>query len=77
MNIWLRLLFVYLLILRCAPGHTDSSSLLAQIQANSNVRYQFSVAKNAEIRATSDNRAFSIWWQPSSTITPRCMALTC
>ena len=71
-----RLLLVLILAMRCAPGLADSASLLTQVQTISNMRYQFAVGKNAEIRATSDNRAFSIWWQPSNTITPKGVIVT-
>lgn len=43
------------------PAQADSASILAQAQAGSAVRYQFAVS-NAEIRNTSDNKAFTIWW---------------
>lgn len=44
----------------------DSSSLMGQALAANPERYQFALANGAEIRPTSDNRAFSIWWQPSA-----------
>lgn len=44
----------------------DSSSLLNQAKAANPVRYQFAVTNNAELRNTSDNKAFTIWWQPSA-----------
>lgn len=50
------------------PLHADSTSLLAQAKAGNATRYQFAIDKNAEIRNTSDNKAFSIWWQPSTTM---------
>lgn len=44
----------------------DSSSLMAQALAANPERYQFALTNGAEIRATSDNKAYSIWWQPST-----------
>jgi hypothetical protein len=46
--------------------HADSTSLLTQAQLSNASRYQFALANNAEIRATPDNKAFTIWWQPSA-----------
>ncbi|WP_284615331.1 hypothetical protein [Aquabacterium humicola] len=45
-------------------ARADSASLMAQAQAADPVRYAFAVSKQAEIRATSDNKAFTMWWQP-------------
>lgn len=47
-------------------AQADSTSLLNQAQLANVTRYQFAVNNNAEIRATSDNKAFTIWWQPSA-----------
>ncbi|NRF67053.1 hypothetical protein HLB44_08675 [Aquincola sp. S2] len=47
-------------------AQADSASLLAQAQAADPVRYAFVVARNTEIRATSDNKAFTMWWQPAT-----------
>ncbi len=44
----------------------DSASLLNQAKAANATRYQFALSNNAEIRSTSDNKAFTIWWQPPS-----------
>lgn len=44
----------------------DSTSLLSQAQTANPTRYQFAVTNAAEIRNTTDNKAFSIWWQPTS-----------
>lgn len=65
-----------LLLMACAAlppavSRADSASLLAKAQAADPVRYAFVVAKNTEIRSTSDNRAFTMWWQPSSTAPPK------
>lgn len=57
-------------------GRADSASLLAQAIAANPVRYQFALDKKAEIRNTTDNRAFSIWWQPSATSTPAATIVT-
>ncbi|CAN5399554.1 hypothetical protein BH11PSE11_BH11PSE11_14470 [soil metagenome] len=65
-----RLLFVLMLAAIARPGFADSASLLAMAQANNPVRYQFAVGKNAEIRNTSDNKSFTVWWQPSATTVP-------
>jgi len=56
-----------------APGTAaaDSASLLAKAQAADPVRYAFVVANKAEVRATADNRSFTIWWQPSGSNPPR------
>lgn len=43
----------------------DSTSLLAQAKAANAVRYQFALTNNAEITSTSDNKAFTVWWQPN------------
>jgi len=44
----------------------DSASLLAQAQRADPARYQYVLDVGAQIRATSDNRSFSVWWQPAS-----------
>ncbi|MBI5258569.1 MAG: hypothetical protein HY855_18835 [Burkholderiales bacterium] len=53
-----------------APAATtaaaNSAALMAQAQAANPTRYAFALSKGAELRATSDNRAFSAWWQPAS-----------
>ena len=54
------------LAMYCLCARADSSSLMGQALAANPERYQFAVANGAEIRATSDNKAFSIWWQPSA-----------
>lgn len=53
----------------------DSASLLGQAQAANAARYQFATSNNAEIRNTSDNKAFTIWWQPGSS-TPAGVIVT-
>lgn len=58
-------LFAFLAIL-ANLAHADSASLMRQALAANPERYQFALANNAEIRATSDNKAFSIWWQPTA-----------
>lgn len=77
MNSLLRIavLAVSILLMPLA-GQADSASLLAQARAANPVRYQFAVDKKAEIRDTTDNRAFSIWWQPSATATPAATIVT-
>ena len=56
-------------------AHADSASLLSQAQAANTTRYQFALSNNAEIRNTSDNKAFTIWWQPTAT-TPAGVIVT-
>lgn len=46
--------------------YADSSSLQAQAKAADATRYSFIVGKGAEIKATGDNMAFTLWWQPST-----------
>jgi hypothetical protein len=54
----------------CGAARADSASLLAQAQAADPTRYAFVVAKKAEIKATSDNKAFTMWWQPAGSKPP-------
>jgi hypothetical protein len=61
-----RYLAAFVVVLVCSTAKADSNSLLMQAQSANPTRYQFAIANNAEIRATSDNKAFSIWWQPGS-----------
>ncbi len=62
-----RLLSALVTILCCpVAALADSTSLLSQANAANPTRYQFAVNNNAEIRNTSDNKAFTIWWQPST-----------
>lgn len=51
--------------LHCNEGYADSSALMTQAKNANPTRYQFAVDQGAEIKATKDNKAFSIWWQPS------------
>lgn len=44
----------------------DSLSLLNQAKSANAERYQFAIDQRVEIQATKDNKAFSIWWQPST-----------
>lgn len=62
--------FVIVLPFLHASAQADSASLLSQAQAANPVRYQFAVDKGAEIRSTTDNKAFTVWWQGSSTTAP-------
>lgn len=48
-------------------AHADSAFILAKTQTANPTRYQFALSKGAEIRNTSDNKAYSIWWQPGAT----------
>jgi hypothetical protein len=61
-----RLLAMFVVTLVCGAAQADSNSLLMQAQSANPTRYQFAIANNAELRATSDNKAFSIWWQPGT-----------
>ena len=54
----------------CAAARADSASLLAQAQAADPTRYAFAVSKKAEIKATSDNKSFTMWWQPAGSKPP-------
>lgn len=49
----------------------DSASLLTKAQAADPTRYAFALAKNAEVRNTSDNKSFTMWWQPSGSSPPK------
>lgn len=55
-----------LLSLFHSPSYADSASLMAQALAANPERYQFALSNGAEIRPTSDNKAFSMWWQPTT-----------
>ena len=55
-----------LLAIFCPTSQADSSALMRQTLAANPERYQFALTQGAEIRATSDNKAFSIWWQPTA-----------
>lgn len=56
-------------------AQADSTSLLSQARANNATRYQFALSNNAEIRNTSDDKAFTLWWQPTAT-TPAGVIVT-
>ncbi|MBL0148256.1 MAG: hypothetical protein IPP87_05760 [Ideonella sp.] len=62
---WRRLFMCIALALLPLAALADSTSLLAKAQTNDATRYAALVAKNAEIRNTTDNQSFSIWWQPA------------
>lgn len=69
--------FFFLLSLAVGmSAHADSTSLLIQAQTANPTRYQFAITKNAEIRNTSDNKAFTVWWQPSGVVTPAGVIVT-
>lgn len=51
--------------LSATQSYADSTSLMAQAKNANPSRYQFAVDQQAEINATKDNKAFSLWWQPS------------
>lgn len=47
-------------------AQADSASLLAQAAASTPVRADYAKQQGATVSATSDNKAFSVWWQASS-----------
>ncbi len=49
----------------------DSAGLLARAQAADPARYAQVVALKPEVRNTSDNKSFTMWWQPSATVRPK------
>lgn len=67
MSLLLRALLL-LTIAAIAPlrAQADSASLMAQAQLAKPSRYAYTTTQGAEIRATSDNRAFTVWWQPTA-----------
>ncbi|TXT39967.1 MAG: peptidase S8 and S53 subtilisin kexin sedolisin [Comamonadaceae bacterium] len=66
MNALSRALLVILGLLLCSVAQADSAYILAKAQLANSQRFQFAQTKGAEIRNTSDNKAFTVWWQPSS-----------
>ncbi len=52
-------------LLWAQPVRADFASLQAQAQAADPTRYAFAVSRGAEIRATTDNKSFTMWWQPA------------
>ena len=63
-----RLLWFVVALLVSFAAQADSASILNQAKSANATRYDFAVGKNAEIRNTTDNKAFSIWWQPSTSV---------
>jgi len=59
------LLAAWLLLLLSPLARADSASLLALAQAKDAPRYAAILAKGAEIKNTSDNQSFTVWWQPA------------
>lgn len=59
------LLSILLSGLIASNANADSNALMTQAKNANPIRYQFAVDQNAEITATKDNKAFSIWWQPT------------
>ncbi len=57
--------FMFVVLVPCL-AQADTLTLLNQAKNANAERYQFAVDKGAEISATNDNKAFSIWWQPSN-----------
>lgn len=66
MNSLVRVLMSVAIATLALAAHADSASLLAQAQTANPIRYQFAIDNNAEIRNTSDNKSFTLWWQPSA-----------
>lgn len=57
-------------------ARADSASLMSQAQLANPVRYSYAATQGAEMRATTDSRAFSIWWQPSAGTAPKGVIVT-
>lgn len=62
----------------CLAGvaHADTASLLAQANAANTTRYQFATTQGAQVQATSDNKAFTIWWAPTGWTTTSGVIVT-
>lgn len=56
-----------IVIMLSLTARADSISLIGQAQTANTARYQFAVNNHAEIHNTADNKAFTIWWQPTTT----------
>jgi hypothetical protein len=56
-------------------AEADSTSLLNQAKSANATRYQYALSSSAEVKSTSDNKAFTIWWQPSA-MTPTGVIVT-
>lgn len=68
-------ILLFSLWLALPAARADSASLLHQASAANPARYEFATNNNAEIRNTSDNKAFTLWWQPA-TGTPTGVVVT-
>lgn len=66
MRRFVRLFWLVLGLLMPCVALADSTSILNQAKNANPTRYDFAVGKSAEIRNTTDNKAFTIWWQPSA-----------
>lgn len=64
-NLIVCLSFSLSLLISTSAG-ADSKALIEQTQKANPTRYQFAVDQGAIISPTQDNKAFSIWWQPSA-----------
>ena len=53
-----------------APTAPIQKCLLAQALAADPARYASMLAKKAEIKPTSGNKAFTMWWQPAGSKPP-------
>lgn len=69
-------LALYLCIGWTGAANADTASLLAQAQAANATRYQFATTQGAQVQATSDNKAFTIWWAPSGWTTSAGVIVT-
>lgn len=75
MHSLVRVLFSVAIATLALAAQADSASLMAQAQTANPIRYQFAVDNNAQIRATSDNKSFTLWWQPGAG-TPSAVIVT-
>lgn len=71
MVVLIRILLVAAAAWAATPmARADSTSLMGQAQLSNPARYSYTTAQGAEIRATTDNRAFTVWWQPTAGVAP-------
>ncbi|WP_374356745.1 hypothetical protein [Chitinimonas sp.] len=62
----LRSICLAALLLASANAGADSASLLTQASGATPARVDYARQQGATISDTSDNKAFTLWWQPSS-----------
>lgn len=63
--------------LLCYGAYIHSASLPAQAQAADLARYGFVVVKQAEIKPTSHDKAFTMGWQPAGESRRRASSCRC